>query len=113
MKCENCIHYEACLPFYENIKMKLCDMFEDKDLYIKLPCKVGDKVYTINKKDGIVAKTVVEISWKRDWSGTDLGWGLILSGKRSNNRYNISNIGKTVFLTYEEAEATLKKRGTP
>ena len=70
---------------------------------IVMPVKVGQTVYTVSKRDGIVAKMVVEISWKRDWAGTDLGWGLILSGKRSNNRYNVSNIGKTVFLTKEEA----------
>ena len=75
---------------------------------IVLPCKMGDVVYTLNKTDGVVAKKVVEISWKQDWSGTDLGWGLILSGKRSNNRYNISSIGKTVFLTKAEAEKALK-----
>ena len=75
---------------------------------IVLPVKVGDVVYTVSKRDGIVAKMVVEISWKRDWAGKDLGWGLILSGKRSNNRYNVSGIGKTVFLTKEEAEKALK-----
>lgn len=72
------------------------------------PVKIGDTVYTVSKRDGIVAKKVVEISWKCDWAGTDLGWGLILSGKRSHNRYNVSNIGKTVFLTKEEAEKALK-----
>ncbi len=75
---------------------------------IVTPVKVGDAVYTVSKRDGIVAKKVVEISWKRDWAGTDLGWGLILSGKRSNNRYNVSSIGKTVFLTKEQAEKALK-----
>lgn len=79
---------------------------------IVLPVKVGDTVYTVSKRDGIVAKMVVEISWKLDWAGTDLGWGLILSGKRSNNRYNVSNIGKTVFLTKEEAEKALKGGAT-
>lgn len=75
---------------------------------IVLPVKVGQTVYTVSKRDGIVAKMVVEISWKRDWAGTDIGWGLILSGKRSNNRYNVSSIGKTIFLTKEEAEKALK-----
>ena len=72
------------------------------------PVKVGDTVYTVSKKRGIEAKEVVEISWKRDWAGTDLGWGLILSGKMSNNRYSVSSIGKTVFLTKEQAEKALK-----
>mgnify|MGYP007095648601 CR=1 FL=1 len=72
------------------------------------PVKVGDTVYTVSKKRGIETKMVVEISWKRDCAGTDLGWGLILSGKRSNNRYNVSSIGKTVFLTKEQAEKALQ-----
>lgn len=79
-----------------------------KNDVIVLPVKVGDTVYTVSKKRGIEAKMVVEISWKRDWAGTDLGWGLILSGKRSNNRYSVSSIGKTVFLTKEEAEKALE-----
>ena len=114
IRCENCIHNEVCYlqEVCDNIEEQLdefgCEDFADKSLYIKLPCKVGDVVYTVSKRDGIVAKMVVEISWKRDWAGKDLGWGLILSGKRSNNRYNVSGIGKTVFLTKEEAEKALK-----
>ena len=46
------------------------------------------------------------------WAGTDLGWGLILSGKMSNNRYSVSSIGKTVFLTKEQAEKALKGGAT-
>lgn len=92
---------------YKNAIITLADYLL-KNGVIVLPVKVGDTVYTVSKRDGIVAKMVVEISWKRDWAGTDLGWGLILSGKRSNNRYNVSNIGKTVFLTEEETEKALK-----
>lgn len=46
-----------------------------------------------------------EISWKHDRSGKDLGFALIANG----TRYKLSNIGKTVFLTHEEAEAALKE----
>ena len=99
------------IPFKANFYKPTIEKIADqllKNGVIVLPCKIGDVVYTLNKTDGVVAKKVVEISWKRDWSGTDLGWGLILSGKRSNNRYNVSSIGKTVFLTKEEAEKALK-----
>lgn len=93
--------------FYRSIIEKIADYLLENGIIV-LPVKVGDTVYTVSKKRGIGAKMVVEISWKRDWAGTDLGWGLILSGKRSNNRYNVSNIGKTVFLTKEQAEKALK-----
>ena len=93
--------------FYKSVIEKIADSLL-KNGVIVLPVKVGDVVYTVSKRDGIVAKMVVEISWKRDCAGTDLGWGLILSGKRSNNRYNVSSIGKTVFLTKEQAEKALQ-----
>lgn len=106
MKCENCIHYKACLPFYENIKMKLCDMFEDKDLYIKLPCKIGTEVYGVSTPCGVCEhysnslkealntcrcckkKEVINFGFSYDCMG---------------------EFGKTVFLTKEEAEAALRK----
>lgn len=96
--------------FVKSYLERLADQLLENGVIV-LPCKMGDVVYTLNKTDGVVAKKVVEISWKQDWSGTDLGWGLILSGKRSNNRYNVSRIGKTVFLTKAEAEKALQKRG--
>ncbi len=99
--CSNCSRNGICFTHRE------ADYLLENDV-IALPVKVGDTVYTVSKRDGIVAKKVVEISWKCDWAGTDLGWGLILSGKRSHNRYNVSNVGKTVFLTKEAAEKALK-----
>lgn len=93
--------------WYDGEISDIADYLLDNGVIV-LPVKVGDVVYTVSKRDGIVAKMVVEISWKRDWAGKDLGWGLILSGKMSNNRYNVSGIGKTVFLTKEEAEKALK-----
>ena len=86
---------------------------------VVLPCKVGDTVYVIDKGDYIHAfkpyvrpKTVREISWKAT-SRKDLGWGLILSGGDcgTSARYKLSSIGKTVFLTREDAEAALAGKG--
>lgn len=55
MRCENCLHYEACKSMVKvierttmySIAMRVCNNFADKDLYIKLPCKVGDEVWVI------------------------------------------------------------------
>lgn len=86
---------------------------------VVLPCKVGDTVYVIDKGDYthafkpyVRSKTVREISWKAT-SRKDLGWGLILSGGDcgTSARYKLSSIGKTVFLTREEAEAELAQKG--
>lgn len=83
------------------------------------PCKVGDIAYVVNRGDYysryepyISEKEIIEINWKKDRSGKDLGFGLILKGGNYNTsaRYKLSSIGKTVFLTREEAEVALKER---
>ena len=79
---------------------------------IVLPCKVGDTVYYIEGAYyNSIRQTarpikVTEISWKAGRSGKDLGFALIANG----TRYKFSSIGKTVFLTKEEAEQALKER---
>ena len=86
---------------------------------VVLPCKVGDTVYVIDKGDYthafkpyVRSKTVREISRKAT-SRKDLGWGLILAGGDcgTSARYKLSSIGKTVFLTRQEAEAALAQKG--
>ena len=78
---------------------------------VELPCKIGDKVYRIdkgnfysNRKPFIQELTVTEISWKKEKYGDkDLGFAIIADGIR----YKFSSIGKSVFLTREEAEAKM------
>lgn len=74
------------------------------------PCKVGDTVWYIEggyyRKTNLKAKpiTVTEISQK-EVKGK-LQWAIIANG----TRYKFTSIGKTVFLTREEAEKALKER---
>lgn len=76
------------------------------------PCKVGDTVWYIEggyyRKNNLKAKpiTVTEISQK-EVKGK-LQWAIIANG----TRYKFTSIGKTVFLTREEAEKALKERET-
>ena len=85
---------------------------------VVLPCDVGDTVYVIDPGDYeheykpyIRSKTVSEINWKATRK-KDLGWGLILAGGNCGTkaRYKLNNVGKTVFLTREAAEAALKEK---
>lgn len=82
---------------------------------VVLPCDVGDTVYVIDPGDYeheykpyVRLKTVSEINWKATRK-KDLGWGLILAGGNcgTSARYKLNNVGKTVFLTREAAEAAL------
>ena len=47
MKCENCLHCEMCTFARQYRGVDKCPDFYDKDLCVKLPCKVGDTVWVI------------------------------------------------------------------
>ena len=79
---------------------------------VVMPCKIFDKVYRIDKgnynsnwKPFVQELTVTEISWKKErYSDKDLGFAIIADGIR----YKFSSVGKSVFLTREEAERRLE-----
>ena len=80
-----------------------------------LPCNVGDYVYYI--KGGYYKKPeycevsrsckIVEISFKLKRASGDVMYGFITD---NGTRYSFNSIGKSVFLTKEDAEAALAKR---
>ena len=113
--CKDCLHVEICKDHLcHGFTADGCQHFKDRSHFVELPCKVGDTVYRIDKGgyypkyEPFVQKlTVTEISWKHEKYGTkDLGFAIIANGIR----YKFSSIGKTVFLTREEAEAELARR---
>lgn len=98
--CGNCEHHEADTKFicrgllekaYERIKWY--EELEEQGLLLRLPCKVGDTVYTLNPLTSgktIIAETTADAFF----------CALCVLEDR---------FGKTVFLTREQAEAELKK----
>lgn len=114
MKCENCIHTKPCgeyqqkfLSHLKNLKVTECPYYKEKDKVIHLPCKVGDTVWGVTNS-GVFYIKVESIHcfssgiWKyRGWNG---------KGKfRTGYEFSFEAIGKTVFLTKEEAEKALKE----
>lgn len=90
---------------------------EEHGKFIKLPCKVGDIVWSIvsmsgwylRKKDMPYEAKVVFIGLN---NSEEMGGGLFNVSYEKNlymMSFNFSDIGKTVFLTKEEAENALKK----
>ena len=75
---------------------------------LKLPCAVGDTVYRINKgkKEPIIPMLVIGIAIRNENE-------LVIQTKDiaddNHNLYSKNSIGKTVFLTREEAESALKE----
>ena len=72
---------------------------EEQGLLLRLPFKVGDKAYIIVEKD-ISKQTIQRVT---------IGSDKILEFYTRKRGFAISDIGKKVFLTSEEAEAKLKE----
>lgn len=102
MNCKDCIHYVMCLlGACINGAAGACPNFKDKSIVIELPCKVGDTVYCFapcfdeihHPKLKVVESEIVEVRT----IATVLGLN-----------FDVDKIGKTVFLTREEAEKALQ-----
>lgn len=98
--------------FYRNLwvmaelreKLKHYEDADEKGLLLKLPCKVGDTVYNI------VPRVSEESTYREDKVTRieiydDSVWMCFHNGLAKN----ITRIGKSVFLTKEEAEQKLKE----
>lgn len=118
MKCRDCINYDMCNTESVNCdRADHCSMFKDKSQYIKLPCKVGDTVYTNMAISGSYLR-----KRNRPYECKVLFIGLNASEEYGGGFINIeypngcmwefrfSHIGKTVFLTKSEAEKALRER---
>lgn len=122
MTCKDCIHYDMCSGFtptdldsdvfdycregrtdeIPDIEER-CSSFKDRNRFIELPCKVGDTVYEL-------------VNW---CDYTDCHFegcagcshcnekGIV---ERKFNHSHLGQIGKTVFLSREDAEKALAER---
>ena len=73
---------------------------EEQGLLVRLPCKVGDSVFIIVGKD-ISKQGIRKIEISDDV--------IIFKTNRQKRIFNVSEFGKTVFLTREEAEKKLEE----
>lgn len=116
--CEDCVFTDACHMWAEdddadNYANKYgCERYSPKSEWVHLPCKVGDTAYFITErnapkgtKEHIVETTIEKIGVRKS------GMFIKLS---VNAMYETScnSIGKTVFLTLEEAKKALAERKT-
>ena len=101
MTCKDCLHYVPCgVPSWGNVTD--CPEFTPQREWVHLPCKVGDRVFSIVIIGGeysVVADRVhaLKISTENIYAETNL---YVEGGK----------IGYNVFLTQEEAENALAER---
>lgn len=92
--CKDCIHEKVCNYFDGDLNeegAEKCVYFKDLSRFVELPCKVGDTVY---QTDGI---RIYENKIERIIFDTN------------NIGFDETSIGKSIFLTREEAEKALKE----
>lgn len=113
-KCfeEPCCGMGKCIDNNCNLVNEVCkklaeyEQLEEQGLLARLPCKVGDIIFRINKgaKNPIIELTVTQINITRrsyNLEVIDRDCGELMCFK--------NDIGKTIFLTREEAEKKLEE----
>lgn len=91
---------------YVTASKKLCEYeeLEEKGLLLKLPCKVGDTVYTLHKNI-VKEEKVYDVQYRGIKYQQGQRWFMNIGA----SVYFEMDFGKTVFLTQEQAEEALKK----
>ena len=122
MACKDCIHYEPCRDTYYNDEEqtripfgffeqggidKACAFFKDKSKFIELPCKVGDILYVPTRN--FISEYRIDYFHLGKY-GICYSTSVIEGISTRLFTDSIENIGKTVFLTKEEAEQALRER---
>ena len=105
MNCKDCLGNYLGYCKLDCLCPEKCENFQARSLWVKLPCKVGDILYDPTDRDTISEYEVTAV--RVELFSTFVEWGIsegIVHGINSNE------IGKTVFLTREEAERALKDR---
>ena len=111
--CKDCAYAKVCKFFPYNKTKSACEHFKDRSRFVELPCLQGDKVFLLSSYDKKISECTVfsmsiMISSEHRW------FQLVLENKRGAKLldFHFSDIGKTIFLTREEAEAAMKERKT-
>ena len=108
--CKDCLHVEVCkfkdlpAPLSDSYIResecieKRCGNFKDRSRFVELPCKVGDIVYCLTLPEKRMVTRIIV---------TRYGLRITVNDMFS---FDMSQIGKTIFLTKEQAEQALKER---
>lgn len=103
-KCKSCIHYGVCKfqGYYDVLNLGGCGDFEDKDLFIKLPCKIGDPLYILVRESPAFGEAHIQEDEATEVSTEGRVWSI-------NCYWDSDDIGRVIFFSREEAEEALKR----
>lgn len=113
MTCVDCLHYRVCpdsmngiisgCPFFSDYSRWVYLLSSDRSKWIQLLCKVGDKVYEVDRigiyENAIEEHTVRQIEI----------YDTYILYRTESIAFSIREIGETIFFTREEAEKALKE----
>lgn len=99
MNCADCFHYEACHRMGKEIPAESCSTFKDRSHIIELPCAMGSTIWIIVTKHMKRPSSVYSFVRRSNLTWINL------------DRF-LSNFGRTVFLTQEEAVRAMKGEPT-
>lgn len=130
MTCQDCIHHNICyyagrwktkdsdgekkiIAETNNVE-DTCGNFSDRSIWVKLPCKVGDMLYKITYSPCHLGETHPDsYGCSGCYDKCDIKL-TVTEVTAHSTRHILDNImpyiGKTVFLTREDAERVLKER---
>lgn len=114
MTCKDCLHNDVCCRLIKpsefiiiNEQADDCNLFKDKSRFIELPCRVGDVVYEPTSRGTISTYRITRIIYRKHLS---YEWELVDGFYSNVVGFLPYRIGKTVFLSREEAEKALKEQ---
>lgn len=92
-------------------KLATYEDLEEQGLLVRFPCKIGDTVYRVNAgaKQPIIPMIVSEIHFLCYKNERVVRFDAIDKEDMGESCYRLEDIGKTVFLTREEAEKKLEE----
>ena len=109
MICKSCIHYFICKKFNAlNYQKDKCELYEHKELYLKLPCQIGEPVFVIRKmnQNECIKAGITPVEWNinnRTIHSIDYQNRPYTIIKTTMKRSYYRHFGKTVFTDYNEA----------
>ena len=126
--CNDCIHYDVCAKYNKVYERELshrycteCKDFKDKSRYIELPCAVGDTLWVLWSYTKSIPKGVYPVkAYALRYDDKKNNMRVCVNGNFKMDKYDgyynyyyqgtfsWENVGKTVFLTKEDAKKALK-----
>lgn len=102
--CEKCIHKKVCIDGANYKNADKCEKFADEELILRLPCKLGDTAYKLERRGAtkyrITDTTIVSIRISKSET---------VFIEASADVFFEENLNETVFFKREDAEKALKE----